>query len=273
MNLYEYDELKIYRGNEIKINKKITVTIPTLDQIEKFDERRYFNAIHNLTSVGADMKWQLWEIGQDYTKIEDYDLFIKLTSQILGSRKKLYDDIKKNPDIYNDINFNEEDLENLLINPLQLILKNIDLANFVPCLEKENLIILYDAENDITIDRYVYTRIVEAVRKIHGLKRNNQTPANESTKMDLIEDARDEYLMAQKKPYKSLLLPLVSTIQVYCGQIGDNNIWNMPISALFEITKRIGKVQDAQMLLQGAYSGFANLKGVDKTRLNMFGDI
>ena len=32
-------------------------------------------------------------------------------------------------------------------------------------------------------------------------------------------------------------------------------------------------MQDAQLLLQGAYSGFASLKGVDKERLDWAGDI
>ena len=73
-----YDELKIYRGSDIQITPKIIVTQPTLDQIERFGESRYFHAVHTLTSVGADFKWQLWDYSQiDYTQIEDYDLFIK----------------------------------------------------------------------------------------------------------------------------------------------------------------------------------------------------
>ena len=91
--------------------------------------------------------------------------------------------------------------------------------------------------------------------------------------MDLIEDARDEAMMAMRKPYKSVLKPLISTLQIYSGQCGDDKIWNMPISAFFDNVRRVGKVQDATLLLQGAYSGFANLKGIDRTRLDMFGDI
>jgi hypothetical protein len=41
----------------------------------------------------------------------------------------------------------------------------------------------------------------------------------------------------------------------------------------FDSIKRIKKIQDAELLLQGAYSGFASLKGVDKTRLDWAGDI
>lgn len=132
---------------------------------------------------------------------------------------------------------------------------------------------MYNQEQDITIDKYIYTQIVDVVRKIHGLKRNNQIPANERTKMDLIDDARDEAMMSARNPYKSTLKPLISAMTVKCGQCGDDNIWNMKISAFFDNIKRISKIQDAELLLQGAYSGFASLKGIDKNRLDWAGDV
>jgi hypothetical protein len=133
--------------------------------------------------------------------------------------------------------------------------------------------VLYNSEKDITFDRVAYSKTVEIIRKIHGITRNNQIPANEKTKMDLIEDARDESMAAINKPFKSALVPLVSTMQMYCGQCGDEKIWDTPISAFLYNVRRIGKIQDAEHLLHGAYSGFTDLKGVDKNRIDMFGDI
>lgn len=272
-----YDELKIYRGSDIQITPKIIVTQPTLDQIERFGESRYFHAVHTLTSVGADFKWQLWDYSQiDYTQIEDYDLFIKFISQIVSSKKKIYEEWENNPDEYADKlnNLSEEDKNEMLINPLQLVLKDIDLADFTPCISKKNnQIILYDIDRDITIDRAVYSQMVDVIRKIHGFKRNNEIPANERTKMDLIDDARDEAILASQKPYKSILKPLISSLTVKCGMCGDDRIWNMKIAMFFDNIKRVNKIQDAELLLQGAYSGFASLKGVDKTRLDWAGDI
>lgn len=321
MNMYEYDELSVYRGKPIRINKNFCVFIPTINQIEVFGERKYFNAVHNFTSVGADLKWQLWDLGIDYTQIDDYDLFTKLVYQLISSKKVLHNEIISNPDKF-DRKFNNEELDNLLVNPMQLIMKEIityqnlfneidknykehgvlkdiygneyfedfvdklrndplnvfyrdtDFANYYPCVKQENSqVILYNPLADIAFDRLIYAQTVDVVRRIHGFKRNNQIPANERTKMDLIEDARDESIASMNKPYKSILKSLISTLQVNCGQCGDDKVWDMPISAFFENIKRIGKIQDAQLLLQGAYSGFANLKGIDKNRLDMFGDI
>lgn len=277
--MFEYDELTIYRGEDIYITPKIKVSQPTLSQIQKFGEKKYFNYIHIFTSVGADLKWQLWDYNKiDYTQISDYDLFVKFISQLVGSKKRIYKELMENPKKYeNDLkNISEEELEEMLVNPLELIL-NIDLADFIPMKVKysdnNEQIVLYNSEEDITIDKAIYSQLVDVIRKIHGLKRNNQIPANEATKMDLIDDARDEAIASTNKPYKSVLRSLISTLSVYCCQCGDEKIWNMKINNFFEDVKRASKIEDAHTLMQGAYSGFADLKNVDKTRFDMFGDI
>lgn len=274
--MFEFDELKIYRGSDIPISDKIIITQPTLGQIEEFGEKKYFQAVRNLTSVGADLKWQLWDyLNIDYTTIEDYDLFIRLIHPMVSSRKYIYEELKSKPEYKDEFDkLSKEEKEEMLINPLSLVLKDIDLADFIPCEhQKTQEIILYNKEHDITIDRYVYTRMVDAVRQIHGFKRNNQLPANDITKMFLIDDARDEARLASQQPYKSTLKPLVSALSAKCGQCGDSRIWDMPINMFFDSIKRILKIQDAELLLQGAYSGFASLKGIDKDRLDWTGEI
>lgn len=275
--MYELDELKIYRGSEIEITPKITVTQPTLGQIEEFGEKKYFNAVHTLTAVGADLKWQLWDMAQiDYTKIEDYDLFIKYIWMAVSSKKSIYEEIIKNAEGHEEeiASIPKDVIEDMCVNPLQLVLKDIDLATFTPCKhEGTGEVILYDKERDITIDRVVYAQIVNAVRMIHGFKRNDEVPGNETTKMILIEDAREAARIASEKPYKSILKPLVSSLAVKCGMCGDDRIWNMPINMFFDNLRRVSKIQDAELLLQGAYSGFASLKGIDRTRLEWAGDL
>jgi hypothetical protein len=275
--MFDVDDLKIYRGSDIRITNKIVVTQPTIDQIIEFGEKRYFSAVHCLTGVGADFKWQLLDYyGIDYTTIDDFELFKLMICNLVSSKKHIYNELMNNQEKYEEQlkKLSKEDLEDMLINPLSLVLKDIDLADFEEYeSDKSQETILYDKEHDITIDRAVYARIVDAVRKIHGFKRNNQMPANEITKMDLIDDARDEAMMAAQKPYKSVLKPLISALAVKTGQLGNDSIWNTKVNMFFDSIKRINKIQDAELLLQGAYSGFASLKGVDKNRLDWAGDI
>lgn len=275
--MFDIDELKIYRGSDIPITDKIIVTQPTIDQIIEFGEKRYFQTVHCLTGVGADFKWQLWDyFNIDYTTIDDFELFKLMICRSLSSRKYIHKELTENREKYAEQlkNISEEELADMLVNPLSLILKDIDLADFEEYQsDKSPETILYDKEHDITIDRFVYARIVDAVRKIHGFKRNNELPANERTKMDLIDDARDDAMAAAQKPYKSVLQPLISALAVKTGQLGSDSIWNTKIFMFFDAIKRINKIQDATLLLQGAYSGFASLKGVDKTRLDWAGEI
>lgn len=254
------------------ITEDIHVKQPTIAQIADFGERRYFGAVHTLTAVGADLKWQLCDYaGIDYTEIDDYELFVKFISQLVSSKKK----ILENPDKFGEQleGLTDEEIESMKVNPLELTL-NVDLADFIPCVDKgTEQVVLYDIEHDVTIDRPTYIRMVDAVRKIHGFKRNNEMPANEITKMDLIDDAREEAERNADKPYKSILKPLISALSVMTGMCGDERIWNMPVGMFFDSIKRANKIQDSQLLLQGAYSGFASLKGVDSERLNWTGDI
>ena len=275
--MFDVDDLKIYRGSDIQITNKIIVTQPTIDQIIEFGEKRYFQSVYCLTGVGADFKWQLWDYyGIDYTTIDDFELFKKIIWKSLSSKKNIYNELMEHREEYEEQlkNISEEDLEEMLINPLSLVLKDIDLADFEEYeSDKNHETILYDKEHDITIDRFVYAKIVDAVRKIHGFKRNNQLPANEITKMFLIDDAREEAMNAAKTPYKSVLKPLISALVVKTGQLGSDGIWNTKINMFFDSIKRVNKIQDATLLLQGAYSGFASLKGIDKERLDWAGDI
>ena len=273
----DLDDFKLYDGDDYYITDKIIVTQPTLRQIKEFGEQDYWNAVHTLTSVGADMKWQLWDTyGIDYTTIGDYDLFIKLTSYMVSSRKKMYMEIMSNPEKYKDEleSSTEKDLVDLLKNPLQLVLKDLDFADFIPCAyeDDESQLILVNEEKEIIIDAQTFVSIVSVVRKIHGLKRNNRLPGNEATKQILIDEAREEAMMNADKPYHSILRPMVSALTVWTGQKHEE-IMNMKICRFLDNVRRVDKIRDAEHLMTGAYSGFASLKGVDKERLNWSGEL
>ena len=273
-----FDKLKIYRGSDIQINSKLIIKQPTLDQIVEFGERDYFGAVHNLVSVGADLKWQLWDMGIDYTTIDDYDLFLTLTYQLVSSKRRMLEIAENKAEFDEDIqqqlaSISSDEKVKMQRNPLELI-TNIDFGDFEPCkVESTQQIVLYNQADDITIDRALYHQMIDLVRQIHGFKRNNELPANESTKMDLIEDARDEAMASQHKPYQSVLRPLVSYMKIINNQCGTDQIWNMKVNEFFYDLKKSGGMREAEMLLKGAYSGFASLKGVDTDKLNMLGDI
>lgn len=244
------DYTKIYRGYTVKINNHISIRQPYLSEITDYGDVDYYGMIHRLCSVGADLKWQLDEIGINYTEIGDFELFAGFLVRGL--------DVGKTKIIFGDkvdfskmkVVYNSNIQENVLLQPL----------------------------NDggyIQIDRYVYSCIVDVLRKMHKIKRNNEVPGNETTRRILIDDAREDYEANKDKPIKSYLLPLISAMVNTEGfKRNDETVFNMKIYPFMDSVMRIGKIKNAELLLQSGYSGFGvDLKKIDKDELNWMGDL
>ena len=100
-------------------------------------------------------------------------------------------------------------------------------------------------------------------------------PANESTKLILIEDAKEEYERTLNKKYTSQLKNLISSM-INCEgfKFSHTEVWNMKINAFIDSVKRISKMKNADLLLQSGYSGFGvNLKDIDNKQLDWLGEL
>lgn len=246
MNELINDELQIYRGKDFKIKPGITIHQPTLDEICDYGERAYWSMIYTLTSVGADLKFQLYDMGIDYTKVGDFELFYSLLCPPYDQSKTCI--------ITGDLDFTK----------FQLFQKN-----------GSEEIVMYDSKQDILIDEDTYLKMAEVLRNMHGLKRNSQLPANASTKQILIDDAREEYERNKDKPYVSQLKNLVSAM-INCEgfKYDHSQVWDMKINAFLDSVKRISKIKNAELLLQSGYSGFGiNLKEIPDDQLNWLGEL
>ena len=73
------DQLKLFRGEGYKINDKILIRQPTLEEIVNFGEQRYFGLVRTICSTPADRKVEIWDkLHVFWEKIDEYDLFISL---------------------------------------------------------------------------------------------------------------------------------------------------------------------------------------------------
>lgn len=248
--LNSIDDLKLYRGQDYPINGSITIHQPSLGEICDYGEKEYYSMVSTLCSVGADMKWQLDDIGIDYTTVEDFDLFCTfLTKGMTQDRTRI---------LFGDI-LDFSQMENWYNKKLQ-----------------ENVLIQqFDSNNYIQIDRYVYNSVMGVIRKIHRLKRNNELPGNEATKQVLIEDAREEYELSKNQPRKPFLLPLISAMVNSEGFKHDElTVFDMKIYPFMDSVARISKIKNADLLMASGYSGFGvDLKKIDKDILNWTGEL
>lgn len=242
------DELKIYRGEDYVVSKHIVIHQATLGEICDYGEQDYYRMIHTIAATPQSMKVQLWDMGIDYTEWNPYMLFWTMLCRILSQEAT------------------------------KLVFGNLDFTKFQPRPSEDGKSVIlqqYIDGDKVVLDEYTYNIIVDYICKSHFIVQDLKVPANNSTKMILIEDARDEMLANRNKPYHSQLKNLISSmVNVEGFKYNHAQVWDMKINAFMDSVKRIGKIKNASMLLQSGYSGFGiNLKDIDKKQLDWLGEL
>lgn len=247
MEGYQVDELKLYLGSNIKIASGITLLQPTIGEIASYNEIEYFSMAQTLCSTPSSMKVALDDMGLDYMKVEDFQLFMMLCQTMTPNKTK----------------------------PL---LGDLDLTKFKPYqLKDTEEVVLANGEvdengNPIIINQIIYDILATYIRKMHGFKKQVDKAGNAITRKVLIDEDRKAAQRNKDKPQKSFLVPLVSSLQGRQGYTKDY-ICNM---GLYEFMNQINRVQiivQADAALGGMYSGFVDTKKMDKTVLDWTRDI
>lgn len=241
-NLFSVDPLQLYMGYNYSINDKIVIKQPTMRDITDMGEQKYFSMVHTLTANPTSMKVQLDSVGIDWNEIEDFDLFMMLAP-------------------------------NLEKEQTSILLGDLDLSALKPYRNHENGdIVLADPENDIIIDKLIYQRIVDYIRKMHNIKAEVKHAKNKFTKKAMIEYDRQQMQANAAKEYKSYFVPVISTLQCKMGWT-KGYILDMGIVEYFEIVARMQLINNADHLLSGVYAGTVDIKKLDKKSLNYMREI
>lgn len=188
----DVDELQLYIGDDYVINDHIKVLQPTIKQIAEFGEKEFFSVVHTVTAIPSDMKANLWDMGLDWMEVDDFELFVMLSQTLTPDRTKL-------------------------------LFGNLDFTKLKPYNHPhvEDEIILADKETGVLIDKMIYLRIVSYLRKAFNITPKVEKAANKMTKKILIEEDRKRIEFNKDKPFKSFLLPLISSVKVKQGYTKD----------------------------------------------------
>lgn len=247
MDGYQVDELKLYLGSDIKIASGITLYQPTIGEIANYNEADYFSMAQTLCATPSSMKVALDDMKLDYMQVEDFQLFMMLAQSLSPDKTK----------------------------PL---LGDLDLTKFKPYQRQDSEeIVLANGEvdesgNPVIINRIIYDILTTYVRKMHNFKKQVDKAGNAITRKVLIDEDRKAAQRNKDKPYKSFLVPLVSSLQGRQGYTKDY-ICNM---GLYEFMNQIARTQiivQADAALGGMYSGFVDTKKMDKAVLDWTRDI
>ena len=232
-NLLEIDELALYFGDPYVVNDYITITIPKVGEVVKYGEKKYYSMIQTMTAIPSEMKSQLWDMGLDWTQLENFQLFMMLAPTLPQEATSI---------IFGDLNFQA-------MRPFE---------------NKENeTVFLADPETGIVIDELAFGKIHSYLCSAHNLTKKVEKAANEYTKKFMIDEDRQKILHSSKQPYKSFLKPLITSVKCRMGYTLDY-VKNMGLVEFFDDLSRLQIIVSTDALLKGSYSGFCDTSKIPK---------
>ena len=239
IRLPSIDDLQIFLGDDFVVNDAITIRQPSLKEIIKYGERDYNALLGILTAYPSDMKSTLWDAGIDYTKITSFQLFCQFAQSLKPDKTSI---------LFGDLDFSAMTFR-----------KNNGFDALCDIKQK-----------NVVIDEAVYLVIQNFLCKSNLIKKKQENPGNESTKMMLIEWDRDDRRAAMRKPHRSNLLPYMSAMVNHSGFKYDySTVQTLTMYQFMDAVNRTSMIVSAQTLLQGMYSNpYLDSSKIDKTQLN-----
>ena len=164
----------------INVTENISIRIPTVGEILE-DEQTYYSIISSLTASPYQYMVQLDDMGIDYTKITDYELFMMLFPMFAKSDLSL---------IFGDLHTSD----------YGVYIDNTNQTN-----------ILFSPTNgiDYKIDELIYKQLSEMLRKINNIEKVKTKPANDEARRYFLEKERKRQKRNARKPYEPYLEKLV----------------------------------------------------------------
>lgn len=235
---FDVDSLFLYFGDDYVINDKIKLSQPTIGQVVDYGEASYFSMVHTLTAIPSDMKSILWDQMQlDWTQVEDFELFIMFSRTLTPDKTGI-------------------------------IFGDLDLSKMAPFRNPRNdEIVLADKEAGVIIDKLIYTRMMNYLRKLHNITPKPEKAKGKRARQAMIDEDRRNREFNKDKPFRSYLLPLISSVKVKQGYTRDY-IRNMGLFEFFDDVARLQIINNSDHLMSAAYAGTLDMKRIDKKELN-----
>lgn len=230
--------LNLLYKKQYEINDSIKIVIPSVGEIID-NEDNYYSIITVLTAMPIDLMVPLDDAGIDYTEINEYDLFLLMSAGLKAQ-------------------------------DTSLVFGDLDLTKFEISVNQQNgKIVLYDAENDIVIDRATHARIAGVLRKIHHLEKNRRKPANKEAKEYMLKRAREKIRRNRNRKQESQLEPLIiAMVNAEQYKYDFEGTRELSIYQFNESVRQIIKKVDYDNRMYGIYAGTINAKELSQDDLN-----
>ena len=231
----------LLKVNEYKVNDKISVHVPTVDEIFDFGDQKYYSTVQTLVATPFDLMVELDDIGIDYESITDYQLFVLMMESIA---------------------INEDDTT--------IFFGNLNLKNFQEAVNPKNgEKVLWDKNNDIVIDQMIALEICNAIRKIHFWEAPVGRAGNAEAKRYLIERKRKTKQRLATKPYKSFLESMIiSLVNTEEFPYNYETVMGLSVYKLNASWRQIQKKKHWDQTMNGVYFGTVDKDKIDWEKIS-----
>lgn len=246
---FEFDRLKMYFGDPYLLKcdiGEIQILQPTIGNILEFGEKEFYSMLNIFVANPTSYRLQLWDIGIDWNKISDYELFCMLIKGLNKDSTGL---------LFGDLDFQSFNLYSK---------KDKD----------DNIFTLYSQEENVEITEETYRCIAEYLRLMFNIYPKAEKAKGKATKEWMIEEERIKLSNEQGKKYKSMLLPLISSCINHPGfKYKLNELREVGIVQFMDSVQRLQIYESTVALNFGMYSGMCDLSKVDKNLFNFMREI
>lgn len=235
---YQIDELQAFVGEPFKVNDYLTIYQPTVEQIIQYGEHKYNALLGVFTSTPSDKMSELDDQGINFMEITDYELFIMSLKSVISQ---------------------------YTLEETSILFGNFDFSQLELCLNPQNDSWVFSNDQEtIVIDELAYLKIASYLRTIHHIRENHDTALNEGTRKIMIMLDRDEKAKFARSGQSNIKQKIKMILRFSRYSCPLETIKQMPIGMFNESAIGSQIAISSFALIQGQYSGFCDVKKINK---------
>lgn len=214
----------------VQITEDLTIRIPTVGEVLN-KESEYFSLVSIMTSTPFQYMVQLDDLGIDYTKITDFEMF-RLLFPLYAQQD------------------------------ISIIFGNLNLKDIAAYHDNStNLDVLYSPVSDIKIDEFVYFNMARCMRQVNCIKYERKKPKGEHTRKYLLEKERRHLKnlerMRKGKEFEQSELEklIVALVNNEKFKYDYQSIRNLSIYNFYQSFQQIQHEINFNNVMRGVYAG------------------
>lgn len=254
---FEFDELKMYFAEPYIIDLEdthgsITVYEPTMGDIIECGEKKFFNTLGIFVDNTTTYRSLLWEAGQDWNIMTDFELFCSMYQSIDPDVSRL---------MFGDLDWSKFEVSQKKIS------------------EDEMITVLYDSENDIEVNERVYQLFHQYLQAVFTLHPEEKITKVDTLKKWYIEKDKRELKNAELKKQKGeakkhSMLSLVSSCVNHPGfKYKTSELKQVHVYEFYNSVQRLQIYEHSTAVLKGMFSGFVDSKKIPTDAYNFMKDV